>query len=108
MGVNAQVPAERTCDGAQHETLQYICLVDEMARLVDESVRLSFSVLATQRTSCGTDICPRTLLGRNAIALPRLLEARWAGLRRTDAPAAAATGWKRRAELGLPRPMRRM
>ena len=102
MGVNAQVPAERTCDGSLHATLQYICLVDEMARLVDESVRLSFSFSATQRTtSCGTDICPWTLPGRIGIAQPRLLEARWAGLRRADAPAGAATGWKWRAELGF-------
>ena len=100
MGVNAQVPAERICDGAQHETLQYICLVDEMARLVDESVRLSFTFPATQRTtSCGTDICPRTLLGRFEIAQPRLLDVRWAGWRRADAPAAAATGWRWRVEL---------
>ena len=94
MGVISRVPAERTCDGAQHETPRYIRLVDEFVRLVDESVRLSFSFPATQRTtSCGTNICPWMIPGRIGDVLPRLLEARRAGLRRADAMAATGCMW---------------
>ena len=60
-------------------------LVDEMARQVDESVRLTFTLTATQRTtSCGTNLPPSTLRAVLGVSQARALHVMLSRANRTS------------------------